>query len=183
MTPTTIARRVWRTVTAMTWVVALALTTAARRDPEFMTFDAAARRVDLTVIAAFDQSYSGYNFNGAAHGTHLLTVPLGWQVRVAFSNRDVFPHSAVVIRQPKTLPLRIARPVFAGAATRSFQQGLPPGDRDDFAFVASSTGDYLISCGSVGHIVLGSFLRMRVSQDVTVPTYEQVPRDPSLRHD
>ena len=170
-------------VTAMTWVVALSLATSARRDPEFMSFDPETRRVDLAVIAAFDQSNSGYNFNGAPYGTHLLVVPVGWQVRIAFSNRDVFPHSAVVIRQPNTLPIRIARPVFAGAATRSFQQGLPPGAEDQFAFVASSTGDFLIGCGAPGHVTLGSFLRLRVSADVTAPTYERTARDPKLRND
>ena len=183
MTRTASVGPVRRSATAMTWVVALALTTGAGRDPEFMTFDAEAQRVDLRVIATFDQSNSGYNFNGAPHGTHLLTVPLGWQVRIAFTNRDAFPHSVVVIRQPKVLPLRIARAVFPGAASRSFQQGLPPGAHDDIAFVASSPGDYLISCGSVGHLVLGTFLKLRISQEVTAPTYEPVPRDASIRHD
>ena len=183
MTATASIGAMRRSATALTWVVALALSIGARRDPEFMTFDAEARRVDLTVIAAFDQSNSGYNFNGAPYGTHLLTVPLGWQVRIAFSNRDVIPHSVVVIRQPKTLLLRTARPAFPGAATRSFQQGLPPGARDDFAFVASSVGDYLIGCGSMGHMVAGGYLRLRISPDVSAPTYEHVPRDPSIRHD
>ena len=40
--------------TAMTWVVAVALVGNTSRDPEFMTFDAEARRVDLAVISAFD---------------------------------------------------------------------------------------------------------------------------------
>ena len=168
--------------TAMTWVVAVALVGNTSRDPEFMTFDAEARRVDLAVISAFDQSNSGYNFNGASHGTHQLTVPVGWQVRIAFSNHDVIPHSVVVIRQPKTLPLRIAGPAFRGAASRSFQQGLPPGAQDYFTFVASPAGDYLIACGSTGHLVLGAFLRLRVSHEVSTPTYERIPRPATVQH-
>ena len=167
-------------VTAMVCVAALTMAANAGRDPEFMTFDADARRVDLTVIAAFDKSNSGYNFNGAPHGTALLTVPVGWQVRIAFSNRDVIPHSAVAIRQPKVAPLRVPTPAFSGAATRSFQRGLPPGAEDYFTFVATPAGDYLISCGATGHLVLGTFLQLRVSADATTPRYERVPRPPKL---
>jgi hypothetical protein len=170
-----------RNATAVTWILALTLLSGRGRDPEFMTFDAAARRVDLTLIAGFDQSNSGYNFNGAPDGTHRLTVPVGWQIRIAFANRDVFPHSVIVFRQAKVLPLRIARPAFPGAATRSFQQGLPPGAREDIAFVAAVPGDYLIGCGCPTHVVLGMYVRLRVSADATVPTYERVPRGADLR--
>jgi hypothetical protein len=142
------------------------LFTGARRDPEFMRYDAAARRVDLTIIAAFDQSNTGYNFNGASHGAHRIPV---------FVNRDVFRHSIAVIREVRSLPLRITKPVFPGAASRAPDVGLPAGARqDDIAFVADRPGEYLLACGVPGHAVLGSYLRLTVSSADSVPRYEVV---------
>jgi len=154
---------------------ACVLFTGARRDPEFMRYDAAARRVDLTIIAAFDQSNTGYNLNGASHGAHRITVPSGWRVTVSFVNRDVFRHSIAVIREVRSLPLRITKPVFSGAASRAPDVGLPPGARqDDIGFVADRPGAYLLACGVPGHAVLGSYLRLTVSSVDSVPRYEMV---------
>jgi len=149
----------------------------SRRDPEFMRYDAAAHRVDLTITAALNQSNSGYNLNGASYGAHRITVPLGWTVTMDFMNRDVFPHSIAVIREPRLLPLRIAKPVFAGAASRAPEIGLPAGSRQkDIAFVASLPGSYLIACGVPGHTASGSYLSLTVSPVDTVPTYDTNPR-------
>lgn len=152
---------------------ALAGLLVGARDPEFMRYDADARRVDLTVTSAFDQSNSGFNLNGGSHGSHRITVPAGWTVRLTFINHDVIPHSVAVVREQSQVPLYVARPAFPGAATRSLQRGLPAGDRqDDIAFVAGLPGSYLIACGIPGHAVLGSYLRLVVSPSATVPTYE-----------
>ena len=151
------------------WVVL----SAVRRDPEFMRYDAEARRVELTIIAAYDQSNSGYNFNGGFDGSHRVTVPLGWRVAVTFVNRDVIPHSFIVIRAVRNLPLRIDRAAFPGAASRKHQVGVGAGGREDgIEFVASQSGDYLIACGITGETVLGSYLRLVISADAKVPTYE-----------
>jgi sulfocyanin len=152
-------------------VVAVLL--GVRSDPEFMRYDAGARRVDLTVTAAFDQSNSGYNFNGGSHGGHRITVPNGWTVRLTFINRDVIPHSLAVVRQEKRVPMYVTRPAFAGAVSHALQRGLPTGGRqDDISFVAGEPGTYLIACGVPGHAVLGSYLELIVSSSATVPTYE-----------
>ena len=147
---------------------------APRRDSEFMRYDADARRVDLTIIAAFDQSNSGFNFNGGSHGGHRITVPTGWTVRLTFINRDVIPHSVAVVQEQKVVPMYITRPAFSGAASGALQRGLPAGGRqDDIAFVARTPGAYLIACGIPGHAVLGSYVQLIVSSSVTVPTYEE----------
>ena len=114
---TTIRRLARRGMICGVGYAACVLFTGARRDPEFMRYDAAARRVDLTIIAAFDQSNTGYNLNGASHGAHRVTVPSGWRITVSFVNRDVFRHSIAVIREVRSLPLRITKPVFPGAAS------------------------------------------------------------------
>jgi hypothetical protein len=149
------------------------LLSAVRRDPEFLRYDAEARRVELTIIAAYDRSNTGYNFNGGFNGSHHVTVPLGWRVAVTLVNRDVFPHSFTVIRAVRQLPLRIDQPALPGAASRKHQVGVPAGGREDgIEFVASQPGAYLIACGVTAHTVLGSYLRLTISADATVPTYE-----------
>ena len=146
---------------------------AVRRDPEFMRYDAEARRVELTMIAAYDQSNNGYNFNGGFNGSHHVTVPLAWRVAVTLVNRDVIPHSFVVIRPVRYLPLRIDRPALPGAASRTHQVGVPAGGREDgIEFVAGQPGAYLLACGITAHTAGGSYLRLTISADAKVPTYE-----------
>ena len=149
------------------------LLSGAKRDPEFLQFDAAARRVDLLIVAAYTKVNSGYNYNGGWNGSHRITIPLGWTVRISFVNRDVISHSVGIVRHGTRLPTRIGRPAFPGAASRALQQGIPAGARqDDIVFVASSAGAYLLACGVPGHTAVGCYLRVTVSPDATVPAYE-----------
>lgn len=149
----------------------------SRRDPQYMRYDAAARRVELTIIAALDKSNSGYNLNGASYGAHHVIVPMGWTVTIDFVNRDVIPHSIAAIRESRLLPLRVARPAFASASSRAPEIGLPGGGRqNDIAFVANVAGPYLLACGVPGHAVSGSYLRFTVSSVDTVPRYEMNSR-------
>jgi sulfocyanin len=151
---------------------ACAVLSGVRSDPEFMRYDAAARRVTLTIIAAFDQSNSGYNFNGGFRGSHVITIPAGWRVELTLVNRDVISHSVAVIRDVQRLPLRIEQPAIPGASSRAPQNGVRAGGReDDITFVADHPGAYLIACGVTGHTVHGSYLRLLVSETATVPTY------------
>jgi len=110
---------------------------AMRTDPEFMRYDAAGRRVVLTIIGRYDESNNGYNFNGGFNGSHRVTVPLGWRVAVTVVNRDVIPHSFALIRPVRWLPLRIDRPALPGAASREHQVGVRTGAREEgIEFVA-----------------------------------------------
>ena len=142
-------------------------------DPEFMRYDAEARRVELTIIAAYDQANSGYNFNGGFNGNHHVTIPVGWRTAVTLVNRDVIPHSFTVIGVARRLPLRIDRPALPGGASRNHQVGVRAGGREDgIEFVAVLPGDYLIACGVTAHAALGSYLRLTISADAKAPRYE-----------
>ena len=146
---------------------------AMRTDPEFMRYDAAARRVELTIIGRYDESNNGYNFNGGFNGSHRVTVPPGWRVAVTLVNGDVIPHSFALIRPVRWLPLQIDRPALPDAASREHQVGVRAGAREEgIEFVASQPGAYLIACGIPGHTAGGMYLRLAVSSDATVPTYE-----------
>lgn len=165
--------KVRRTLTSVVTFAACTLLWGARREPAFLHYDAEARRADLTITAGYDQSNSGFNLNGASYGAHRITVPVGWKVTITFINRDKIPHSVGVVREEARLPTRIVRPVFAGAASRAIERGLPAGARqDDIAFVAERPGAYLLACGVPGHAAVGSYLRFAVSAEATIPTYE-----------
>lgn len=141
-------------------------------DPEFMTFDSTTRAVQLTVIARYDGSNGGFNFNGGFGGGHRITVPVGWSVRMGFINRDVIEHSVAVVKDEGFPPIRIGRPAVPGAASRSLAAGIAPGGRDDdIAFAAQRVGAYLLACGVPGHAAVGHYLQFVVSSDARLPTY------------
>ena len=144
----------------------------APRVDDFMTYDAAQRTVQLTVVARYDGSNIGYNLNGGFQGSHVITVPLGWRVHTTFINRDVVPHSLGLVRQTKLLPTRIGKPAIAGAASRRLQSGIAGNDRDEFEFVAAQSGPYFLACGVAGHAAIGSYLRFVISADAASPVYE-----------
>ena len=163
-----------RTTLAALWgTLILMVCGVAPPDSEFMRYDANAREVLLTVTAGYNASNSGFNFNGGFRGSHWITVPMGWRVRMTFANADAMPHSLGVVREQKRVPASTLKPAFAGAVSRAWESGIPAGARqDDITFVAAVPGAYWLACGVPGHAVVGSYLRFTVSADATVPTYE-----------
>jgi hypothetical protein len=88
-------------------------------------------------------------------------------------NRDVIPHSFTMIRPVRFLPLRIDRPALPGAASRKHQVGVRARAREEgIEFTASQPGAYLIACGITEQTAGGMYLRLTISADATVPTYE-----------
>jgi hypothetical protein len=50
---------------------------------------------------------------------------------------------------------------------------VPAGGREDgIEFVAGQPGAYLLACGITAHTAGGSYLRLTISADAKVPTYE-----------
>jgi hypothetical protein len=73
-------------------VIALLLATAiARADtrvaPGWPEADAASRRAEIDVVAAFTEDNTDRNFNGHHTGNVAVMVPLGWRVETAFATR------------------------------------------------------------------------------------------------
>jgi hypothetical protein len=123
-------------------VVAAVVAAGALSPARFLAVDARRRRVTLTLIAAYDDANNGFNFDGYAGGRLLLSVPLGWRVRIDCENRGPQRHSCAVVSGPLT-----AQPAFAGATTPI----LPAGKRASFSFLASRRGTYRLSCLVPGH--------------------------------
>jgi len=127
-------------------VVALSLAVKSSPSPSrFLAVDAHRHRVTITLIASYDGTNSGFNFDG--YSRYLMwTVPRGWTVRVVCENRGPLRHSCAVVQGAGS-----TRPAFRGAATPQPQVGLGSGRTAHFAFRASRTGVYRFACLVAGH--------------------------------
>jgi sulfocyanin len=118
--------------------------------------------VHLTIIAGYNATNAGFNFNGAAHGQMVVTVPLGDTVDATFRNaaQGGF-HDVVIIPYTMPLPPAATKPAFAGAASplpqfRPGAGGAPSlGAPESFSFTAGKAGTYMMICGIAGHALAG----------------------------
>ena len=118
-------------------LAALALATKAPPPPgRFLAVDAQRHRVTITLIASYDGTNSGFNFDG--YSRYLMwAVPRGWTVRVVCTNRGPLRHSCAVVRGSAS-----AQPAFRGATTRQPGIGIEAGHTERFTFRASRKGVY-----------------------------------------
>jgi FtsP/CotA-like multicopper oxidase with cupredoxin domain len=111
----------------------------------FLAVDAQRHRVTITLIASYDATNAGFNFDG--YSRYLMwTVPRGWTVRVVCKNRGPLRHSCAVVQGAG-----VSRPAFRGAATPQPLLGLDAGQTARFAFRASRTGVFRFACLVPGH--------------------------------
>jgi sulfocyanin len=139
---------------------------------QFMSYDTATKTVELQVIAAFDHSLGGFNFNGGFSGNQTITVPKDWMVRMHVVNKDAIPHSALIIAATTPIPALPDKAAIPRAYTTHLTDGLAPGDgSDDVPFKASPVGSYFLACGVPGHAASGMYIRFNVSDTASVPAY------------
>ena len=128
-------------------LVALSLALKSPPPSKFLAVDVRRHRVTITLVASYDGTNGGFNFDGYSR-TLMWTVPRGWRVRVVCENRGPQRHSCAVVRGPGS-----TRPVFRGASTPQPQLGLESGQRASFTFRASRRGVYRFACLVPGHEV------------------------------
>jgi FtsP/CotA-like multicopper oxidase with cupredoxin domain len=127
--------------------VALAAAVAAKPPPrQFLRADAAHHLASVTLVAGYDSSNRGFNFDGYGRGELVVTVPLGWRVRVTCTNRSDVRHSCAVVKGAMS-----AQPAFRGASVPSPLVGLRHGQMASFSFVAARLGPYRLACLVPGH--------------------------------
>lgn len=131
-------------------MLAVALASAAvsgKPDPQqFLKVDARQKVVALTLVAGYDSSNNGFNFDGYGRGELLVTVPMRWRVKITCVDRGGMRHSCVVVDGAMT-----AQPAFKGASVPNPTYGLQPGQSATFSFVASRTGSFRLACLVPGH--------------------------------
>lgn len=128
--------------------VLVALSLAAKGPPpphQFLAVDARRHRVTITLIASYNGTNGGFNFDGYSRFL-MWTVPRGWTVRVVCTNRGPLRHSCAVVQGAAS-----TKPAFRGAAIPQPRIGLEAGHTARFSFRASQTGVYRFACLVPGH--------------------------------
>ncbi|MBE2270620.1 MAG: PQQ-binding-like beta-propeller repeat protein [Anaerolinea sp.] len=137
---------------------------------EFISVDAENQTVTLTVIAAYDSTNGGLNFNGYANGGATYVVPEGWTVNVNFENRADLPHSAMIVPQDAVDQQQLPDPVFEGAAIGDPYAGVT--GTAEFSFTASEVGTYALACGVPGHAASGHWIVFEVGSSDAQPAFQ-----------
>jgi hypothetical protein len=106
----------------------------AKPDPHrFISVDRARRSITVTLVAAYDGSNNGFNFDGYSRGELLVSIPLGWRVNVRCTNRAPTRGSCAVVSG--------SRVAFRGATTGVLRAGGSAG----FSFRADRRGTYRLT--------------------------------------
>lgn len=151
---------------------------AAPTTPDWMHIDAAKKTVDFTVLMAPNGNNGGLNFNGYHHGEMTITIPTGWHVDMAVTNKGfgAIPHSLEIIRYTEGIPAEGTEPpAFDGAETIELQNGMTVGQTDHATFTVDTPGKYWIFCGVPNHGVGGMWDYLVVSSTATTPTVDITP--------
>jgi hypothetical protein len=109
---------------------------------QFLHVDRAQRTAIVTLIAGYNGENNGFNFDGYGRGELLVSVPLGWRVRVTCTNRSALPNSCAIVKGAGT-----ATPAFRGASTPTLARG----STATFTIVASRAGVYRMTSLVPGH--------------------------------
>ncbi|GAC1647047.1 MAG: hypothetical protein NVS4B3_00490 [Gemmatimonadaceae bacterium] len=141
---------------------------------DFLVSNKLTHTVRVHLVAGVGGTNERLNFNGAARGGRTIVVPVGWRVAIHLTSEDPdLSHSALVIAEPEKGGVSVdgAIPAFPGAATEEVDDGIDVEGEDDFSFVATRAGRYLIICGVADHGESGQWIRLRVSPEVTTASY------------
>jgi FtsP/CotA-like multicopper oxidase with cupredoxin domain len=127
--------------------LAAAAVVAAKPPPrQFLHADGTHHVASITLVAGYDSSNRGFNFDGYGRGELVVTVPFGWRVRVICTNRSDVRHSCAVVKGAMS-----AQPAFRGASVPNPLVGLRRGQTASFSFVAARPGPYRLVCLVPGH--------------------------------
>ncbi len=127
-------------------------------------------QVELDIVAGQTDRGNYWNYNGAQYGEMTITVPVGSNVTINFSNNDPnMAHSIGISAGFETAPAMVdAVPVFEGAISEnptSMTEATTSGQSTTISFVASEAGEYTMVCYIAGHAVSGMWVKFVVSAD------------------
>jgi hypothetical protein len=106
----------------------------------YFVVNASRHSVQLTLLAGLDGSNGGFNFDGYGRGEMLVSVPVGWRLVVVCASHGSARFSCAVVRNSLS-----TQPAFRGAASPNPSEGLNPGGKATFSFVAAQVGSYRIA--------------------------------------
>lgn len=143
---------------------------SGQQSGEYLSVDEENQTINLTIIAAEDDTNGGLNFNGYANGEATVTVPVGWTVKVTFENASNLPHSALVVAPDAIEQNDIGGPIFEGATTPNPETGTT--ETQEFTFTAQEEGDFIMACGVPGHGAQGQWINFVVGPQDAQASFE-----------
>jgi uncharacterized cupredoxin-like copper-binding protein len=129
----------------------------ASSPPLSLSSDAAAKTVSFTLVASYNGTNSGFNFDGYSGGNVEIDTPQGWAVTITCSNKGQLNHSCAVVADEAS-----SQPLFTGATTQNPGAGLPAGQQASFTFKPDQTGTFRIVCLVPGHEPEGMWIVFKV---------------------
>lgn len=130
----------------------------------WLSWNLSSHTATLTLIAGYNNALVGFNFNGYGKGQMVISVPVGYRVKVEFSNQGTLPHSAVITPSAdKNLPSNFPL-AFPSASSLNPGSGIVKGQTAPFTFVANKVGSYALVCGVPGHADAGMWDIFKVTQ-------------------
>ena len=120
--------------------------------------DAASRTARISLVTAYNASYSGFNIDGAVKGALLFAVPVGWKVSIHCLNRANRRYSCLVAPSPGS-----SRPP-AGAEVPHPVGGLAQGASTTFSFTAKAPALYRLVVVTGGLQPAGMWVVLHVTR-------------------
>jgi len=141
-------------------------------NPTWMEIDSSEKRVKFNLVAAWDGSNNGFNYNGYYAGNLTLKVPDGWKVDVEFINRDASAAHNIIVTKPY---VENNIPEYVGSEDavlrRAYTEDLYVGEQETMHFIAKA-GLYWFFCGINGHGINDMWINFEVSKTLSKPEIE-----------
>lgn len=138
------------------------------KNPVFLTQDIEKKTVEVYIIATFDKSNYGMNFNGVSKSEGGYEIPLGWKVKVTFCNNSDVPHSVMVV-EADTAERKMnlgETPYFDGATTPKPNTLGTTSKIEKFEFTPDEVGDFSFACGFPTHSANGHRIFLKIKKDL-----------------
>ncbi|MCY0875242.1 MAG: sulfocyanin-like copper-binding protein [Firmicutes bacterium] len=136
--------------TRVTWLTAMTLMGAVlggcgsipAADPSgIMTVHSGSQTADVYLDAGYNTTNQWNNFDGYAHGRLMVTIPVGYTVRLHVTNDGGIPYALGVYDEVGNLAFKGAGNSIQDLAWNP-SLGILPGDSATFTFTASRVGTY-----------------------------------------
>jgi len=136
------------------------------KNPVFLKQNTEKKEIQIFIIATFDKSNYGMNFNGISKSEGGYEIPLGWKVNVTFCNNSDVPHSVMVVEEDiaeRKINLGDT-PYFDGAATPKPNTLGTTSNVEKFEFTPDETGDFAFACGFPTHSANGHRIFLKIKK-------------------
>ena len=138
------------------------------KNPVFLKQDAEKKLAEVFLIATFDKSNYGMNFNGLSKSEGGYEIPFGWKVKVTFCNNSDVPHSVMVV-EADVAERKINlgdTPYFDGATTPKANTLGTTSKVEKFEFTPDEAGEFSFACGFPTHSANGHRIFLKIKKDL-----------------